>query len=86
MPIFELTRESLSALPRTTMQEQFFRERQDLQRLLKGSISALGEEFLVIAEEFSEWQAGKTIWGKERVPSVFSDAHNCKDPAYQFIV
>lgn len=59
MPIFELTRDALSAVPRTTMQEQFFRERQDLQRLLKGSISALGEELLIIAEEFSEWQDSK---------------------------
>src|SRR5581483_1821192 len=59
MPIFELTRDSLSAVPRTTMQEQYFRERQDLQRLLKGSISVLGEELLVIAEEFSEWEDSK---------------------------
>ncbi|HZQ44478.1 MAG TPA: hypothetical protein VFA99_14580 [Acidobacteriaceae bacterium] len=41
------------------MQEQYFRERQDLQRLLKGSISVLGEELLVIAEEFSEWEDSK---------------------------
>lgn len=59
MPIFELTRDALSAVPRTTMQEQLFREREDLHRLLKGSISALGEELLIIAEEFSEWQDSK---------------------------
>jgi hypothetical protein len=31
-------------------------------------------------------RAGNSIWGKERVPSIFSEANNCKDPAYQFVV
>lgn len=29
-------------------------------------------------------RAGQKIWGKERVPSVFAEEHNCKDPMYQF--
>ena len=28
-------------------------------------------------------RAGKKIWGKERVPSEFSEANNCKDPRYR---
>jgi hypothetical protein len=28
-------------------------------------------------------RAGKKIWGKEREPASFSDAHNCKDPRYR---
>jgi transposase len=28
-------------------------------------------------------RAGKKIWGKERVESVFDTANNCKDPAYR---
>lgn len=28
-------------------------------------------------------RAGKKIWGKERVPSVFSLSNNCKDPNYR---
>jgi transposase len=28
-------------------------------------------------------KAGRKIWGMERVPSAFSPAHNCKDPAYR---
>lgn len=28
-------------------------------------------------------KAGKKIWGKERVPAVFSASHNCKDPAFR---
>lgn len=31
-------------------------------------------------------RAGKSIWSKERVPSIFSEANNCKDPIYQFVV
>lgn len=29
-------------------------------------------------------RAGKKIWGHERVPSFFSEEHNCKDPMYMF--
>lgn len=29
-------------------------------------------------------KAGQKIWGKERVPSLFAEDHNCKDPLYQF--
>ena len=28
-------------------------------------------------------RAGKRIWGSERVPAEFSEAHNCKDPRYR---
>ena len=28
-------------------------------------------------------RAGKKIWGKEREPALFSEAHNCKDPRYR---
>lgn len=28
-------------------------------------------------------RAGDKIWGKELVPSVFSEGHNCKDPKYR---
>jgi hypothetical protein len=28
-------------------------------------------------------RAGRKIWGKEREPSVFSEANNCKDPRYR---
>jgi hypothetical protein len=29
-------------------------------------------------------RAGQNIWGKERVPSLFAEGQNCKDPLYQF--
>jgi hypothetical protein len=28
-------------------------------------------------------RAGDKIWGKERVPPVFSKSNNCKDPNYR---
>jgi hypothetical protein len=28
-------------------------------------------------------RAGKHIWGKERVPPIFSDSNNCKDPRWR---
>ena len=56
MPLYELTHEALVAVPRTTMQERFFRERDDLQRLLKESISVIGEDLYLLAEEFSQWE------------------------------
>ena len=36
-------------------------------------------------EQFSKnpKRAGNKIWGRERVPSEFSEAHNCKDPRYR---
>jgi len=30
-------------------------------------------------------RAGQKIWGKERVPSLFSEGQNCKDPNYQYL-
>ncbi|HWG18564.1 MAG TPA: hypothetical protein VN678_11915 [Acidobacteriaceae bacterium] len=56
MALYELTRDDLAEVPRTTMQEQFFREREDLQRLLKGRLSVLGDDLFVIDEEFSDWE------------------------------
>jgi hypothetical protein len=28
-------------------------------------------------------RAGRTIWGRERVPSTFAETNNCKDPKYR---
>jgi transposase len=30
-------------------------------------------------------KAGKKIWGRERVPSIFAEGQNCKDPMYQYL-
>lgn len=38
-------------------------------------------------KHFSEYpeKAGKKIWGMERVPSIFAEGQNCKDPMYQYL-
>jgi hypothetical protein len=56
MPLYELTHEALSLIPRTTMQGQSFKERDDIQRLLKSSISVISDDLFIIAEEFSRWE------------------------------
>jgi RecB family endonuclease NucS len=56
MPLYQLTHEALTKIPETTMQKQGFRERQDLQRLLKENISVIGDNLFVLAEEFSPWE------------------------------
>jgi hypothetical protein len=53
MPLYELTRESLTQIPRANMQGQSFSEREDLQRLLKDSSSVINDDLFAIAEEFS---------------------------------
>ena len=37
-------------------------------------------------EDFAQHpkRAGRKIWGKERVPSMFAEGQNCKDPMYQY--
>ena len=54
--LYELNRESLRALPRTTFADRKVLERDDLQRLLRDQISILAEDVLVIAEEFGAFQ------------------------------
>ena len=56
MPLYELTHDDLTKLPGTTLHDQLFREREDLQRLLKSRIAVIGEDLLVLDEEFSQWE------------------------------
>jgi transposase len=48
---------------------------------------AIDRYFLERNKHFSEHpeKAGKKIWGMERVPSVFAEGQNCKDPMYQYL-
>ena len=47
--------------------------------------SAIDRHFIERNEYFHVYpkRAGKKIWGKERVPPVFSPSNNCKDPMYR---
>lgn len=57
MTIYELTRDRISEVGRTTFYDEGYRERQDLQRLLKDHIDIVGSDskLMVIAEEFGQW-------------------------------
>lgn len=56
MPLYELTHDALTPLLPTTMVQQDFKERADLQRLLKAKIEIIDKDLLVLAEEFSQWE------------------------------
>lgn len=55
MPIYEITRDEIIEIARTTFAEAALSERMDLQSLLREKISILSPDTLVIAEEFSDW-------------------------------
>lgn len=56
MALFHMTTDRLEAVPETSFSGERIFERKDLQRLLRADTSPLGEELLVVAEEFSEWE------------------------------
>lgn len=59
MPMYEITKDSLDAVPTTTFSVQDIRERYDLQRLLRTRIDVIDPELYVLAEEYSEWDDAK---------------------------
>ena len=56
MPLYEVTTNGLAQRPTADFAALEMYERQDLQRLLRDEISALGEDLLIIGEEFGDWQ------------------------------
>lgn len=56
VPLYEVTDVGLEQRPPAGFAALEMYERQDLQRLLRDQISALGEDLLVIAEEFGNWE------------------------------
>jgi hypothetical protein len=59
MVLYEITDSDIKQLERTTFAEQGFKERYDLQRLLRDHISAISPEIYVFAEEFGNWEDSK---------------------------
>ena len=59
MTLFQVTKDKLETVPRTTFAIEGMLERQDLQRMLKADISPLGDDLMVIAEEFGNWEDSK---------------------------
>lgn len=56
MALFHMTPDRLEAVQETSFTGERVFERKDLQRLLRADTSPLGEELLVVAEEFSDWE------------------------------
>lgn len=56
MSLYRVAADKLEAVPDTTFAKAKMLERQDIQRLLKQDITSIGEDLLVIAEEYGNWE------------------------------
>lgn len=59
MALFHITEDALIPVAKTEFESESLRERQDVQRLLKDHIAVLGNDLLVIAEEYGEFYESK---------------------------
>lgn len=59
MSLYQINSGNLSKVTETTFAAEKIFERQDLQRLLRSDISALGDDLMVIGEEFGDWEDSK---------------------------
>ncbi len=59
MALYQLTSDHLLRLNPTRFDQEGIRERADLQRLLREHIDVLGEDLLVISEEFSGFEESR---------------------------
>lgn len=65
MPLYEVTKNGLRRRDVAHFAELGLYERTDLQRLLREQPTGLGEDLLVVAEEFGQWEDpadGSTCW------------------------
>ena len=56
MALYEIQPDKLSPVPTTTFVAEAILERKHLQRLLRADTAPLGEDLLVLAEEFGHWE------------------------------
>lgn len=56
MSLYRVTSDKLESVPDTTFAAENLLERKDLQRLLHRDISPIGDDLMVIAEEYGEWE------------------------------
>ena len=56
MSLYRVTSDKLDSVPRTTFAAESLLERKDLQRLLRRDISPIGDDLMVIAEEYGDWE------------------------------
>jgi hypothetical protein len=55
MPLYQVTKSDLKPIPETNFGAERVMERGDLQRLLREQVEVLGDDLMVIAEEFGDW-------------------------------
>jgi DDE superfamily endonuclease len=67
-----------SGMSRAVIENSDFKSVDDAKAAIDLYISDRNQHFLQHPR-----RAGKKIWGKEREPASFSEAHNCKDPRYR---
>ncbi len=56
MPLYHVAKDKLELVSSTSFAEEKMLERKDIQRLLKADISPLGDDLMVICEEFCNWE------------------------------
>jgi len=56
MALFRISGDSFERVAETTFAQERLQERQDLQRLLRADISVLGDDLMVVSEEFGDWE------------------------------
>lgn len=59
MPLYQISSGKLTALPSTSFVAEKLKERRDLQQLLRSDISVLGDDLMVVGEEFGDWEDSK---------------------------
>jgi hypothetical protein len=59
MPIYEVTQKQFRRIEQGNFAASGFRERSDIQRLLRTQIDVISEDLCVLTEEFSEWEESK---------------------------
>lgn len=58
MSLYRVTSDKLESVAQTSFAAESLLERKDLQRLLRKDITPVGDDLLVIAEEYGEWEEG----------------------------
>ena len=56
MSLYRVTSDKLESVSRTTFAAESLLERKDLQRLLRRDITPIGDDLMVIAEEYGDWE------------------------------
>ena len=56
MPLYRVAADGFEAVEQTSFIAERLLERRDLQRLLRANISVIGDDLMVISEEFGEWE------------------------------